>query len=288
MPLVTVGIPFRNEERRLGDAVRSILAQSFGDFELLLVDDGSTDRSVEIARSFGDPRISVVSDGQRRFLPARLNQIVGLARGELVARMDGDDVSHPDRLRREVEALRAAGNGPVAVGTWAGLADPDDRPFAVVETPREVTPSAALERALLPHATLLARRSWLLEHPYDERWTRSEDRDLWCRTVGTTQFLIIPEPLYVLRVDPRHPSFVEDYLESHRQNRALHLRYGPRSVGWARTMRAYGTTLAKDMVVRGAAAMGLTERLVRRRGRPPAESERLLIEEALAAGRQRA
>jgi hypothetical protein len=173
------------------------------------------------------------------------------------------------------------------VGTWAGIADPSDEPFAVVEAPAAATPALALERGLLPHPTLLARRSWLAAYPYDERMTRSEDRDLWCRTVGTTRYLVIPEPLYVLRVQPRHPTFGADYLESHRQNRELVLRYGPRFVGWLQSARMWGQSHAKDVVMRSALAVGATELLVRRRGRPPTPAERQLLEEALAAGRQR-
>jgi glycosyltransferase involved in cell wall biosynthesis len=93
--LVTVGIPFYNEERYLADAIRSILAQSFSDFELVLVDDGSTDASRAIAQGFRDDRIRVLGDSRRRLLPARLNEIVANAKGALVARMDADDVSHP-------------------------------------------------------------------------------------------------------------------------------------------------------------------------------------------------
>ena len=68
MPLVTVGLPFFDEQRHLGDAIRSVLAQSVTDFELLLVDDGSRDDSLAIARSFTDSRIRVIADGKRRHL----------------------------------------------------------------------------------------------------------------------------------------------------------------------------------------------------------------------------
>src|SRR4051794_20441310 len=107
MPRVTIGIPFHDEERFLEQAITSVLRQSFADFELLLIDDGSTDRSLEIARSFDDPRIEVTADGRRRFLAARLNEITRRARGELIARMDGDDVAHPERLSRQLALLDA-------------------------------------------------------------------------------------------------------------------------------------------------------------------------------------
>jgi glycosyltransferase involved in cell wall biosynthesis len=285
-PLVTVGIPFRNEERHLGSAVRSILAQTWSNLEILLVDDGSTDGSLDIARSFRDGRVTVISDGQHRYLPARLNEVVARARGALVARMDADDVAHPDRIRREVEALESAGPDAAAAGTWAGIVGEDDLPIAVVEVAEPFSASSALERGLFPHATLLARREWLLANPYDERLTRAEDRDLWCRTFATTRFVIVPEPLYVIHVNPQHPTFLPDYLESQRQNRILFKKYGPRAVGWRRTATALVSSRAKGYVMRTAVVLGMAPRVVRRRGRVPTERERTLMLEALASARE--
>jgi glycosyltransferase involved in cell wall biosynthesis len=281
-PLVTVGIPFWNEERWLGDAVRSILGQTDVDLELLLVDDGSTDRSLEIARSFRDPRVRVLSDGVRRCLPARLNEIVRNARGEFVARMDGDDVSHPHRLRAELDALDRAGEGCAGVGTWIGLVDEDGKPFAVVEADAGAAPRAVLERGLLPHATLVARRSWLAAHPYDETLTRAEDRDLWCRAVGHARFTVVPEPLYAVRVIATRERFLDDYLETQRQNRMLFRRYGRELLGARGRARIMALSHAKGLAMRVATLVGAVDRLVHRRGRPPTDDERRRIEEALA------
>lgn len=282
-PRVTVGVPFHNEARWLGDAIRSVLAQTMADFELLLLDDGSTDGSVEIARSFSDPRISVLSDGVRRHLPARLNELVRRARGELVARMDADDVSHPARLEREL-AVMDADPGCDAVGTWAMLVDEDDNPLGVLESaPLPATLPIALARGVFPHATMLARRRWLLEHAYDEALTRSEDRDLWCRTVESSTFRVIPEVLYVVRVSPGASSFLPDYLVAQRQNREILARYGRGSIGVIRTGRAWFSSHAKSMTMRLAGRLGLAERIVRRRGRTPTAAECALAEGALRA-----
>jgi len=285
VPRITVAIPFFDEEPWLAAAIRAVLAQTMRDFELLLVDDGSRDRSLEIARSFADPRIVVVSDGQRRHLPARLNEIARRARAPLVARMDADDVVHPERLARQL-ALLDSGPHLDAVGTWLGLIGADGEVFGVVESVRlPAPPSTALERALLPHASLLARRSWLLEHPYDETLTRAEDRDLWCRTVASARLAAVPLPLYVVRITARDERFIEDYVEAQRQNRTLYRRYGPSLVGWPRTARLSLESLAKASVMRLATAIGSADRLVRRRGRSPTSEERRWIDEALASGR---
>lgn len=284
-PRVTVGIPFHDEARWLGDAIRSVLAQTMTDFELLLVDDGSTDGSLEIARSFADPRIVVLSDGVRRHLPARLNEIVQRARGELVARMDADDVSHPARLERELAVIDAE---PAcdAVGTWAMVVDDAERPFGVLESASlPATLAVALQRGVFPHATMLARRAWLAAHPYDETLTRSEDRELWCRTVESSTFRVVPDVLYVVRMHARASSFLPDYLTAQGQYREILRRYGPRSLGLSGSVRAWLGSHAKGITMRVAARAGLTDRIVRRRGRPPGLAERSMADEALRAAR---
>ncbi|MCL2744938.1 MAG: glycosyltransferase family 2 protein, partial [Planctomycetaceae bacterium] len=95
---VSIGISFLNNKRTLVHAIRSVFAQTIDDWELLLVDDGSSDGSLEIAQSVKDPRVRVLHDGQRRYLAARLNQIAAEAKYELVARMDADDIMFTERL----------------------------------------------------------------------------------------------------------------------------------------------------------------------------------------------
>lgn len=283
-PRVTVAIPFFNEEDHLESAVRSVLAQTFDDLEVLLVDDGSTDRSLAIARSFDDPRVVVVSDGHRRHLPARLNEITRRARADIVARMDADDVSHPSRLCAQLDLL-ARNPSCDAVGTWTALVGDDGAILAVNEgRALPASPRVALQHGLISHATMIARRGWLRANPYDERLTRAEDRDLWCRTVRTSSFAVVPMPLYVVRVFHHEAGFLASYLESQRQNRILFLRYGPGAVGIGGTTRLWAASHAKGVVMRGAFATGLAERLVRRRGRPPTEAERALVLEAMNAG----
>jgi glycosyltransferase involved in cell wall biosynthesis len=284
VPRITVGIPFCNEERHLAAAIRSVLAQTVTDLEVLLVDDGSTDGSLGIARSFEDARVVVLSDGKRRHLPARLNEIAMRARAPFVARMDADDIAHPRRLAAELDMFDRDPSCH-AVGTWAALVDQREAVLAVVEvSPEPASPRLALERGLLAHATMLARRSWLLANPYDETLTRAEDRDLWCRTVRTSRFGIVRAPLYVVRIEHGEQSFLPDYCESQRQNRILYLRHGPGSVGVARTARLWAASHLKAAVMSAAVSVGLVERLVRARGRIPTDAERLLIREALQVG----
>jgi len=288
MPLVTVGLPFFDERRHLADAIRSVLAQTFTDFELLLVDDGSRDDSLAVACSFDDPRIVVLSDGARRHLPGRLNEIVRRARGTYVARVDADDVMHPTRLARQLAVFEAEPSCDV-VGTWVALVDGRGGVFAVCEAgPFPPTARGALVHGTLPHATVMGKRSWFVANPYDEALTRAEDRDLWCRTASTAHFAVVPECLYVVRVDVAKHSFLSGYVDSQRQNERIFAKYGPAMVGGLETARLIASARAKSLVMKVLVGAGLAERLVRRRGRAPTSAERALALEALAAVAQRA
>jgi glycosyltransferase involved in cell wall biosynthesis len=102
---ITIGLPFYNAEKFLADAIRSVFAQTYTDWELILMDDGSTDGSLEIAKSVNDPRVRVYSDGENKKLAARLNEIVQLAKYDIIARMDADDLMSPTRLEKQLKVL---------------------------------------------------------------------------------------------------------------------------------------------------------------------------------------
>src|SRR6266511_6459511 len=106
-PLVSIGLPVRNAEDTLAIALASVLLQTVGDWELLVLDDRSQDSSSKIARRIaeGDPRIRVLEASGASGLVPRLNQAVAAARGKFFARMDADDVAYPTRLERQLEFL---------------------------------------------------------------------------------------------------------------------------------------------------------------------------------------
>ncbi|MGL5269675.1 MAG: glycosyltransferase family 2 protein, partial [Selenomonadaceae bacterium] len=99
---VSIGLPFYNDEKTLRYTIQSILLQSYTDWELILLDDGSTDGSLAIAKSIKDKRVRVVSDNENKGLAVRLNEIANLANGQYLARMDADDLMHPDRIKEQV------------------------------------------------------------------------------------------------------------------------------------------------------------------------------------------
>lgn len=178
-------LPVWNGEAFLEQAIESILGQTFTSFELIAIDDGSSDRSADIAEAFasGDARVRALRRPHEG-LSAALNAGIAAARGEYVARMDADDVSVPGRLGKQVAYLDAHPEC-VAVGGWIEVIDEAGRHVGrktYVTTHDEI--SAALLRGISPiaHPTIVARRDALRAvGGYDARCYPSEDLDLWFR-----------------------------------------------------------------------------------------------------------
>src|SRR6185312_9384284 len=105
-PLVSIIMSMRNSAPTVGPALRSVLMQTLRDWELIVIDDGSSDRSSAIVEELRDERIRLTRESSSAGLAARLNQAVVLARGEFIARMDADDICFPERLSRQVVRLR--------------------------------------------------------------------------------------------------------------------------------------------------------------------------------------
>ncbi|MGA3020053.1 MAG: glycosyltransferase family A protein, partial [Bryobacteraceae bacterium] len=196
---VSIGLPFFNNQKTLADAIRSVLAQTLCDWELILVDDGSTDGSLALARSIHDPRVRLVSDGVNRGLSSRLNQIADLARGPYLARLDGDDMMHPERLERQVAALES-NPGADMVATAMYSMDRSDRPRGIQGfTHPDIRPIAVLTHSPFVHGSIMARTEWFRRHPYDESRRRSQDRELFIRTFRNLSFVHLAEALYFCR-----------------------------------------------------------------------------------------
>jgi len=193
-PLVSIAMPFYNAERTIAASIRSILLQSYANWELLLCDDGSSDASRELARSFHDPRIVVWGDRQRLQLGARLNECIERARGAYVARMDADDIAYPRRLEKQLRFL-ADHPGVDLTGGWAVL-------FADAGAPvgKRADPAAHGEIARWPlhsfkliHPTFMGKTSWFRRYLYRADAFRCEDHDLLFRAYAGSRFANLPE-----------------------------------------------------------------------------------------------
>jgi glycosyltransferase involved in cell wall biosynthesis len=198
-PLVSIGISFKNPGSYFRLALQSVFAQSFKDWELILVDDGSTDGSHALALNLRDRRVRAYSDGLCRNLNTRLNQMVRLARGKYFFRMDADDVMHPERVERQLAVLEQAGSSTV-VGSAAYSVDSRNRVVGIRPAKRERAQGFAARHSFI-HPTVAASREWFIENPYSEHFLyhRAQDAELWCRTAGKTCFIVMPDPLLFYR-----------------------------------------------------------------------------------------
>ena len=193
-PIITVLMPVYNAEKYLREAIDSILAQTFEQFEFLIIDDGSTDSSIEIIRSYNDPRIRLVLNEENNGISYTLNRGIQLASTELIARMDADDISHPERLERQYAYVQRFPDCSL-ISCWVryisdegrflriGGHNPDHYDYLLLFTPAGIF-----------HPTVLYKKSAVMQAGlYGKKY--AEDFNLWCKLVREHKFVIIPEPL---------------------------------------------------------------------------------------------
>ncbi|ACU06811.1 Probable glycosyltransferase [Flavobacteriaceae bacterium 3519-10] len=199
---VTVAIPFFNAEKYLADSIKSVFAQTFEDWELLLIDDGSTDNSLSIAKSVNDPRVRVLSDGLNKKLACRLNEVTRIAKYDLIARMDADDLMSPNRLKTQIDILNTNPDYDlVTTGVYSVMND-----LTLVGKRGSSFKDATFDEIIsrkkgVTHAALMARKNWYERNKYDETLTIAQDLDLWVRSSFNNDLKIISvdEPLYIYR-----------------------------------------------------------------------------------------
>ena len=194
--MITVAIPFYNAQNFLADSIESVLNQTYKKWQLILIDDGSKDKSLEIAKQYAqnDNRILVISDGDNKNLGSRLNQIAKLAKTRYLARMDADDIMHPQRLQRQFEILENNPNIDV-LGTNAYVIDENNLVFGIRY--KNQVGLSKVEHFI--HPTIMGKKQWFLDNPYDEKAIRIEDAELWYRTKQFSNFMMTNEPLLFYR-----------------------------------------------------------------------------------------
>lgn len=206
-PLVTVLMPVHNSADFLRAAIDSVLAQTFKDFELLIIDDGSTDSSAGIIRSYNDPRVRHITNERNLGLVASLNKGIEAALGTYIARMDGDDIMRPERLARQVETMRTD-PGISVLATTVDLINTDGEVYGAWDTDRAALSGTDL-RAMMPrtnciaHPSVMIRRDALGGLRYDARQHGAEDWDMWLRLMARGHRIAkLEEPLLAYRVHP--------------------------------------------------------------------------------------
>ena len=201
-PRVSVVLAAYNAEAFLTEALESVLSQSFGDLELVVIDDGSNDATAGILGGFRDRRVRVLTNPQNLGFAASLNRGIAVARGSYIARLDADDICGRDRLRRQVayldghQEVAILGSAARVVGAAAGEAiwTLPQRPLAV----RFV----ALLRSPFLHPTVMLRRAAFKpgDLVYDASFAPAEDYELWSRALRFVEGANLPEPLVTYRL----------------------------------------------------------------------------------------
>lgn len=187
-PLVTVLMAVHNGARFVDEAIGSILGQSFNDFELLIVDDASTDDTPGRIRAFGDSRIRCIRHDTNIGLTRSLNDGLAVARGALIARQDADDISHPGRLSAQVDFLDRHPDVTV-LGTQARMIDARKRPVRVAPWPKSTSNRAIRWQLMFDspfiHSSVMFRTVQISAlGGYNEAFATSQDFELWSRVAA--------------------------------------------------------------------------------------------------------
>lgn len=250
-PAITVLMPVYNSERYVAKAVQSILGQTLRDFEFLVINDGSTDGSIELIREFDDPRIRVI-DTENQGVAAALRLGVEMARGTYIARMDADDESLPNRLEVEKRSLDENPEIAVVHGSVEYI-DSEGEPIFLV---RDEGHSNIITKWLLNwknvpiHSTVMLRAAVLKEHGlnYHIEMNRAEDFDLWNRIAQVGDFMYLPDVLIRYRIHSENVS----------NSSPLDLQFDAQSRVLRGNLRRYGVQLeietAQELVVISGAA----------------------------------
>lgn len=211
MPKISVILPVYNGEAFVAQAVQSILEQQFNDFELLIIDDGSTDSTKTILDTFTDKRIKRITHRTNQGLIASLNEGIEKATSQLIARMDADDISLPERLQQQYDYLKT-NSKVVLLGTEASVIDASSN-WRYDQT--SLHSDAALRRLLtvacpFVHGSVVFRKEAVTAvGGYRNTAYAAEDYDLWIRLSKQGEIANLPEILYQWRINPAGESLTK-------------------------------------------------------------------------------
>ena len=202
-PRITVIIPTYNRAHMVGRAIRSVLAQTFRDFELIVVDDGSTDRTDEMLRALHDPRIRHLRHEVNRGAQAARNTGLDAVRGEYISFLDSDDEWRPQKLEQQMELFARNPHGlrnlgVVLTGSQYVRLDSGHRSEPVIhDCHGDVRPQVFLRKVHGQMPALVRKDVFAQAGHYDERLPAAQDWDMLVRLAGICQFDAVRQPLYV-------------------------------------------------------------------------------------------
>lgn len=203
-PLVTIALPVFNGGNTLAEAIQSLLDQTYQNFELIIIDDGSTDNSLEVVNSYDINKIKLIKNIRNLGLSASVNKAVEIASGKYFARMDQDDICFPSRIEKQVRYLLV--NSEIdLVATSILVFDEKYQSLGTlpVKIKHEDICKSPLQGFRMPHPTWLGKIEWFRANRYLSEADGAEDSNLLFRTYKFSKFACLPEPLLAYREPKR-------------------------------------------------------------------------------------
>lgn len=222
-PGLSIIMPVFNRERYIGEAIKSILSQTYQDFELIIVDDGSTDKSLQLSRSFKDDRIKVITNGTNRGIVISRNIGLKEAAGRLIAPFDSDDIAMPDKFRQQVEFLNAHPDFGM-VGSWVSMIDENGRLLKKkwkLNAKPERIPAIMLFRNYFAQPSVVIRRDAIPSGGYKTGFDLGEDYRMWIDVVEKYKTYNLPE--YLVRCRFHGKNIMQG--DAHRMRKFEYLLY---------------------------------------------------------------
>jgi glycosyltransferase involved in cell wall biosynthesis len=277
-PLLTIGLPFYNNASTIEMALKSIFAQTFTDWQLILIDDGSLDMSSAIVHSLYDRRVKVIGGETNRGLVYRLNQIASIAQSKYIARMDADDLMMPNRLEKQVLFLEQNTSVDlVDTGTYS--IDEYMNPIGKRGlSPINYNPAYIVKHTMLLHASIVGKKEWFKNYSYNENYPRAEDYELWCRTFRASSFSRIQELLYIVR---EGKVSLNNYIKGSETVRKIIKKYGPDSLSSLQIEIEMMKSHGKVFLYRIFTLLNAQDKLSSKRNDPLSEAEKIYLSKML-------
>ncbi len=205
IPLLSVIMPVYNGEKYLSESIESILGQTLSEFEFIIIDDGSTDTSVDIIQEYAkkDNRIYLVENKVNQGLVASLNKGIELSHGQYIARMDQDDISLPERFETQMNFFIL--NPDIGIlGSSVQIIDKYGKAGEVWNFPEthDLVKWELCFRCPIVHPSVMIQKRLLLKNRYRKEWEIAEDYELWVRMVWKSKITTLPNVLLKLRKHP--------------------------------------------------------------------------------------
>lgn len=199
-PAITIAMPVYNAGSDLKVAVQSIINQTFVDWVLIIIDDGSTDGAINSIKDIKDDRVKIICDSENKGIAHRLNQAISMANTEFFARMDADDISLPERLEAQYNLI----NSDPTIDVVACRSSTMDGTNIIGELPFRLTHKEIIGRPwfgfYFAHPTWLGRLSWFEKYKYSLSAYYCEDQELLLRTYTESKFETVNKILFRYRL----------------------------------------------------------------------------------------